>query len=132
MIHLDTNFLIHALTPKSAAEEKLQTWLRDQQELGISSIAWSEFLCGPLTQPDEALAQVLFPTPEPFLVSDAHKAAQLFQCDWPSLTQSGGLPNCRSCVAVQRPIGNKQYCGLWRISSLWIGARVTCFSSRSF
>jgi predicted nucleic acid-binding protein len=78
MIHLDTNFLIQALVPSSAAEEKLQTWKQDGEAVAISSIAWSEFLCGPLTRNDETLAQILFPAPEPFLASDAYKAAELF------------------------------------------------------
>jgi predicted nucleic acid-binding protein len=39
MIHLDTNLLIQALVPSSAAEAKLQTWLTDGEDLGISSIA---------------------------------------------------------------------------------------------
>jgi len=78
MIHLDTNFLIQALVPNSAAEAKLQTWLRDGEGVGISSIAWSEFLCGPLTHDDEVVAQVLLAAPEPFLAPDAHKAAELF------------------------------------------------------
>jgi hypothetical protein len=64
--------------PSSAAEAKLQMWNKDGEALGISSTAWSEFLCGPLTPNDETLAQMLFPTPEPFLASDAHKAAELF------------------------------------------------------
>lgn len=78
MIHLDTNFLIQALVPNSPAEAKLQTWLSDGKDLGISSIAWSEFLCGPLTPTDTTLAEMLVPIPEPFLTSDAHKAAELF------------------------------------------------------
>ena len=78
MIHLDTNFLIQALVPGSAAGSKLQTWLTSGEDLGISTIAWGEFLCGPLTSKDEALAQMLFAAPEPFLASDAHNAAELF------------------------------------------------------
>jgi predicted nucleic acid-binding protein len=78
MIHLDTNFLIQALVPNSAAEAKLQTWLRDGEDLGISTIAWSEFLCGPLTTSEAALAERLVGTPESFLASDASKAAELF------------------------------------------------------
>ena len=77
MIHLDTSFLIQALVPSSAAEAKLRSWLQSGDDLGISSIAWSEFLCGPLTHAAEALAEVLFASPEPFLAQDALKAAQL-------------------------------------------------------
>jgi hypothetical protein len=50
----------------------------DGEDLGMSSIGWSEFLCGPLTPTDEKFARMLFPAPEPFIASDAHKAAELF------------------------------------------------------
>ena len=73
MIHFDTSFLIQALVPGSAPETKLQTWLTSGEDLGISSIAWSEFLCGPLTADDAALVEILFAAPEPFLASDAPK-----------------------------------------------------------
>lgn len=78
MIHLDTSFLIQALLPNSAAQTKLQTWLEDGEDLGISSIAWSEFLCGPLTLEHEKLARDIIAEPEPFLASDAQRAAELF------------------------------------------------------
>lgn len=78
MIHLDTNFLIQALLAGSPAEAKLQAWLTAGENLGISTIAWSEFLCGPLTPQDEALAQLLLAAPEPFLAVDARGAATLF------------------------------------------------------
>lgn len=78
MIHLDTSFLIQALVPQSVASNKLQQWLISGEELRISSIAWSEFLCGPLTFEALALVENIFSTPEPFLASDAVKAAELF------------------------------------------------------
>lgn len=78
MIHLDTNFLIQAMVSGSDCERKLLEWLGSNQELGISVIAWSEFLCGPLAQNDQQLASVLFAAPEPFLPVDAEKSAELF------------------------------------------------------
>src|SRR5216683_8012902 len=99
MIHLDTNFLIHALVPSSAAEAKLQTWKKDGEALAISSIAWSEFLCGPLTQNDETLAQMLFPAPEPFLASDANKAAELFNATG---RRSRSLADCQIAAVAPR------------------------------
>ncbi|HEX7720546.1 MAG TPA: type II toxin-antitoxin system VapC family toxin [Pyrinomonadaceae bacterium] len=78
MIHLDTSFLIQALVPESAAATKLETWLTSGEDLGISSIALSEFLCGPLTSNDASIVESLFAVPEPFLASDAAKAAELF------------------------------------------------------
>jgi predicted nucleic acid-binding protein len=99
MIHLDTNFLIQALVPSSAAETKLQTWLKDGEDLGISSIVWSEFLCGPLSNEDEALAQILFAAPEPFLVPDAHKAAELFNATG---RRSRSLADCQIAAVALR------------------------------
>jgi predicted nucleic acid-binding protein len=99
MIHLDTNFLIRALVPNSLAEAKLQTWKRDGEVLAISSIAWSEFLCGPLTQDDATLAQMLFPTSEPFLSSDAHKAAELFNATG---RRSRSLADCQIAAVALR------------------------------
>ncbi len=99
MIHLDTNFLIQALVPSSVAEAKLQAWLRNGEDLGISSIAWSEFLCGPLTTQEVALAQVLFPAPEPFLAADAHKAAELFNATG---RRSRSLADCQIAAVALR------------------------------
>lgn len=99
MIHLDTNFLIQALVPGSAAGENLQTWLTARENLGISSIAWSEFLCGPLTPDDEVIAQVLFAEPEPFFASDALKAAQLFNATG---RRSRSLADCQIAAVALR------------------------------
>ena len=56
MIHLDTNFLIDALVPGSAQEAQLVGRLGAGETLGISALAWGEFLCGPLSPAGEALA----------------------------------------------------------------------------
>ena len=101
MIHLDTNFLIQALVPTSAAEAKLQTWLRDGENISLSTIAWSEFLCGPLTQNDETLAQLLFPAPEPFLALDASKAAELFNATG---RRSRSLADCQIAAIALQPM----------------------------
>ena len=99
MIHLDTSLLIQALLPNSPAEAKLQRWLEDGEDLGISSIAWSEFLCGPLTQHDAALAEMLVPAPEPFLSSDAQAAANLFNATG---RRSRSLADCQiAAVAIR-------------------------------
>jgi predicted nucleic acid-binding protein len=78
MIHLDTNFLIDALVPGSVEEASLQQWLASGEPLGISSVAWGEFLCGPLSPAAETFARGLFPTAEPLERADAEKAAKLF------------------------------------------------------
>lgn len=115
MIHLDTNFLIQVLLPGSAAEATLRTWITSGEDLGISTIAWSEFLCGPLTANDETLAQVLCARPEPFLASDAQKAAELFNATG---RRSRSLADCQiAAVAL-------------RCSAVW--QRATCQTLPSF
>lgn len=85
--------------PSSEAGTKLQTWLSDGEDVGISSIAWSEFLCGPLTDTHEKLAQLLFPRPMPFLAADAYKAAELFN---KTGRRSRSLADCQIAAAALR------------------------------
>ena len=79
MIHLDTNFLIDALLPGSAQEAQLVGWLGAGETLGISVIAWGEFLCEPLSPAAEAFARRLFPEAEALERTDAEKAAELLK-----------------------------------------------------
>lgn len=78
MIHFDTNFLIQTIVAGSAAHEKFQNWAQAGETCNVSSIAWSEFLCGPLDASAAALAGQIFPQPEPLLADDAALAARLF------------------------------------------------------
>ena len=78
MIHLDTNFLIDALVPGSTQASQVEGWLAAGETLGISAVAWGEFLCGPLTDKAESLARRLLPDAETLERSDAEKAAKLF------------------------------------------------------
>lgn len=99
MIHLDTSFLIHALVPASAAATKLQAWVSSGEDLGISSIAWSEFLCGPIKAEDATLVETLFYTFEPFGMSDAIKAAELFNATG---RRSRSLADCQIAAVALR------------------------------
>lgn len=78
VIHLDTNFLIEILIAGSPAHESFRTWSRALEVCNTNTIAWAEFLCGPLDAKAEAMAHQIFPTPEPFLPADATLAARLF------------------------------------------------------
>ena len=78
MIHFDTNFLINAVVAGSAAHEKIRGWTQANEDCNASSIAWAEFLCGPLDATAETIARQIFPQPEPFLPDDAVLAARLF------------------------------------------------------
>ena|SRR2546430_17342655 len=99
MIHLDTSFLIQAMVTGSAAEATLQTWLASGEDLAISSIALSEFLCGPLTADEAVLIEMLFGSPEPFLATDASKAAELFNATG---RRSRSLADCQIAAVALR------------------------------
>jgi predicted nucleic acid-binding protein len=78
MILLDTNFLVFALSPGTAEDQKLRALLSANETVNVSSIVWAEFLCGPVTPAQVALANVLFPRAEPFIADDGARAAELF------------------------------------------------------
>ncbi len=78
MIHLDTSFLIRALVPGSSEGVQLRSWLRDDVAVRMSSIAWTEFVCGPVdSEPARVAARVLGEA-VPFSSADAELAASLF------------------------------------------------------
>ena len=56
MIHLDTNYLIASLTPSTVESRHVAQWLGAGEIVGLSVIAWAEFLCGPVTPQQMALA----------------------------------------------------------------------------
>ena len=78
IIHLDTSFLIRALSANSAQDKQLREWIADGVKLGMSAIGWIEFLCGPLDSGQLALAAAIVGEPEPFVLEDSSRAAELF------------------------------------------------------
>jgi len=78
MTHFDTNFLIQAAKDGSPAHKEFQQWSAANESFGISSVAWAEYLCGPLDPTGEALARSMFPALEIFTEPDAVLAARLF------------------------------------------------------
>jgi len=78
MIHLDTRFLIRSLVAGSTEDAMLRRWIRLSEPLGISAVAWAEFLCGPV-EPEsiEAIEQLVGP-PTPFGAAEATLAARCF------------------------------------------------------
>jgi predicted nucleic acid-binding protein len=48
MIHLDTNYLIALVTPDSPARPHLFQMMGSGEKMAASTIAWSEFLNGPV------------------------------------------------------------------------------------
>ena len=78
MIHLGTNFLIQATVAGSPAHAGFRMWSAAGESLGVSAVAWAEYLCGPLDPQGAAFAKQMFPLPESFLAGDAVLAAELF------------------------------------------------------
>jgi predicted nucleic acid-binding protein len=78
MIHFDTNFLIQATVIGSPAHYQFRQWSVAGEDFNVSSVAWSEYLCGPLDATARTLALQIFPNPESFLAADAALAADLF------------------------------------------------------
>jgi|SRR5208282_518832 len=99
IIHLDTSFLIRALKPNSGEDRRLRGWMADGARLGMSAIAWTEFLCGPLEQRHLALAAVIVGEPEPFIVQDSIQTAELFNH---SGRRRGSLLDCMiAAIAIR-------------------------------
>lgn len=79
MIHLDSNFLIAGVSRANAEAKAIERWLLAGESLACSTIAWSEFLNGPVT-PDQIATAREFLTAGcvDFAEADAERAADLF------------------------------------------------------
>jgi predicted nucleic acid-binding protein len=99
MIHLDTSFLIRALVRGSAEDQRLRDWLRKGEPLGMSAIAWAEFLCGPVKVAQLQLVGLIVSQRTPFAEDDAVLAARLFN---DSGRRRGSLADCMIAAAAIR------------------------------
>ena len=77
-IHLDTNFVIHALQRGSREDRRLRAWLAADVSVAMSAVAWAEFLCGPVEDADRETARRLVGTPVPLDAGTAERAAAMF------------------------------------------------------
>lgn len=79
MILLDTNYLILALDPETQESKSVIKWYRAGEKLMTSSIAWHEFLCGPVTKEQaKTIASFFTEGIIPFDNAHALEAARLF------------------------------------------------------
>lgn len=97
MIHLDTSFLIRALMRGTPQDRTLRRWIGEGETLGMSAIAWAEFLCGPLHPPELALAAAIVGHRRDFGRDDAELAARLFN---ESGRRRGSLMDCMIAAAA--------------------------------
>lgn len=99
MIHLDTSFLIHALLPESPADRRLRDWLRGGDDLAISSVAWAEFLCGPVGDSELESVMSILREIVPYTGVDAETTTRLFNLGG---RRRGSLADCMiAAVAVR-------------------------------
>lgn len=96
-VHLDTSFVISALLPGSKEDRILREWIAGDEELLMSTIAWAEFLCGPLASEDLRVMAHILGEAVPFTSADAVRAAELF-----SLTgrRRGSFTDCLIAAAA--------------------------------
>ncbi len=79
VILLDTNYLIRALVDGTREAEQVSSWLDQGEELCTSSIAWYEFLSGPVDGAGiDLMRAVLHDRVLPFVADTAREAARLF------------------------------------------------------
>ncbi len=98
MIHLDTSFLIRALDSGSTEDRSLRGWIRDGETLGMSTVAWTEFMCGPLAQSEMESAAEIVGLFREFTPDHATIAARLFN---ESGRRRGSLIDCMiAAVAI--------------------------------
>ena len=99
MIQLDTSFLIRSLVAGTAEDRRLREWIRDRTALGISALAWTEFLCGPTSPGVLSAATRLLGEPLPFGAAEATLAARLFN---DTGRRRGSMVDCMiAAIAIQ-------------------------------
>jgi predicted nucleic acid-binding protein len=100
VIDLDANFLVDVFRRGSSSARLLDRWVHGGQPINISSIAWAEFLCGPVESPNAVEARGLLGNIEPLMDSDAVMAAELFSATGRRVRS---LPDCMiAAVALRR------------------------------
>jgi predicted nucleic acid-binding protein len=90
-VHLDTNQLIGAGKIGSSAHGRVDRWLRAGETLEVSAVAWAEFLCGPISVAEKAIAQGIVTKIHVLDATSASLGATLFN---DSGRRSRSLPDC--------------------------------------
>ncbi len=118
MIHLDTNFLVVALIPDTPQDASVRRWLDSGDPLAMSAVAWAEFLCGPMTDEQLALAEQIVTDRVPLLEEDAAVAAKLFNT---SGRRRGSLPDCliaATAIRIAAPLATTNLSDFRRFEKL--------------
>jgi predicted nucleic acid-binding protein len=99
VIHLDTSFLILAMTTGSPEDRRLRGWLLEGEPVGISAVSWAEFLCGPVDADNAELANRIVGEPLGLLGVDARLTARLFNLGG---RRRGSLVDCMIAATAVR------------------------------
>jgi predicted nucleic acid-binding protein len=99
MIHLDSSFLIRALAEGTPQDRKLRAWLAAEEALGMSAVAWAEFLCGPVEAAEMELVDRIVADRVAFDEAEAALAARLFN---ESGRRRGSLADCMIAASAIR------------------------------
>lgn len=91
MIHLDTSFLVRAMDLGSPEDHQLRRWVGAGENLVMSTVAWTEFLCGPLEETEVEFANQVIGRIIDFNQDHAIIAARLFN---ESGRRRGALIDC--------------------------------------
>ena len=100
VIHPDTNFLIDALVPTNKPSSLLTAWIERGEPLGISTVAWEEFLCGPGTEKAVSSSRLILPLVENLTGEDAELAEVLFNKT--GRRSKSYADCCNAAVAISR------------------------------
>lgn len=81
LVHLDTDFLVFALSVRGPEREKLSELASSEAQIEISAVAWYEFSRGPRTAEQLAVARLFFGAEGivPFSEGLAAAAAETFR-----------------------------------------------------
>jgi predicted nucleic acid-binding protein len=99
MIHLDTNFIIGAISDGSAHANQVDIWLLAGEQIAVCSIAWAELICGPISPSQVTKAEAIAQLIEPLTKADAARGAELFNL---SGRKRGSLADCLIAAAALR------------------------------
>ncbi len=78
IILLNTNYLIRGLVRGAGEATQLIQWSEEEVVLVTSSIAWYEFLCGPVTSVQRSTMRAFISECYAFGMNEANEAARLF------------------------------------------------------
>ena len=90
-VQIDTSFLVRSLVAGSPESRRMATWLEAGRPVAISTVAWAEFLCGPLADADRSAAAQVLGEPLPVAARHSELAAHLFNL---SGRRRSSLPDC--------------------------------------